>query len=58
MQKITTTVTRKWIKDLRAKGMSNKDIIIYATSKKPVDDTTDMMGIFADLQLAGVIAED
>lgn len=58
MQKITTTVTRKWIKDLRVKGMSNKDIIIYATSKKPVDDTTDMIEIFADLQLAGIIADD
>lgn len=58
MQKITTTVTRKWIKDLRGQGMSNKEIIIYATSEKPVDDTTDMMGIFADLQLAGIIAED
>ena len=65
MSNINVTVTRKWIKDLRAEGKSNIEIIdagmkrAYLCKYECVEDATvERLEIFKDLRLAGLIADD
>lgn len=58
--KISVKVTRKWIKDLRKAGLSNKAIIQEGMGQALDPNTSlDMSDkIIMDLQLAGLIADD
>lgn len=58
MPKVNARVTRKWIKDLRRKGLKDSEIVTKALSASETILVDDRITIIQDLQLAGLMPED
>jgi hypothetical protein len=60
MKALDIKITRKWIKNLRKKGLTNAEIISAAISKADLlsdeGDTAGCSAVYEDLRLAGLIA--